>query len=362
MPDAFFTLRFVRACGKAGMKTRARPPSGARKYEKMFPGLIFGEPRSPDPRRPASETERGGPSFALDEPISVIAPVVFASPHSGRLYPKAFLDACACSMLDLRRIEDAYVDRLLCDVHLTGSPVIYGLVARACIDLNRSEAEMDPGMFEDPATAWKASRSPRVDAGLGCLPRVAFNGAAIYRRKLAAAEAESRLENVYRPYHRALEALLRRAQAMFGQAWLIDCHSMPAEAELPGRSPDIVIGDRFGASCSPGLADHVEGLFRAKGYSTARNAPYAGGFATLTHGTPGLGRHALQIEIRRRLYMDEARVEPHDGFLTLRRDMTDIATAVAAYTRDAIGLTQGHTKKMAAPDAGAAKVLGRKRP
>jgi len=328
----------------------------------MFPDLIFGDQRSPDPQTRAPETERTGPAFVVEEPVSVVSPVVFASPHSGRLYPRFFLDACAAQMLDLRRIEDAYVDRLLCDAHLAGAPVISGLVARACIDLNRAEGEMDPAMFEDPLAVWRASRSPRVEAGLGCVPRVAFNGVPIYRRKLTAAEAESRLAAIYRPYHRALEALLRRAQAMFGQAWLIDCHSMPAESDTPGRSPDIVIGDRFGASCSPGLADHVEALFRARGYSTARNTPYAGGFATLTHGTPGLGRHALQIEIRRRLYLDEARVEPHDGFLTLRRHMTEIAGSIAAYTREAVGLTQGHTKKMAAPDAGAAKVLGRKRP
>lgn len=325
----------------------------------MFPGLIFG-----DSRREGAppESERQGLSFAIDEPVSVISPVVFASPHSGRLYPSSFLSACAAEMIDLRRIEDAYIDRVLSDVHLTGAPVICGLVARACVDLNRAETEMDPGMFEDPPAAWTGLRSPRVEAGLGCLPRIAFNGAPIYSRKLTAREAEARLNQIYRPYHRALAALLRRAQAMFGQAWLIDCHSMPAETEQTARSPDIVIGDRFGASCGAGLADYVEELFRQKGYSTARNAPYAGGFATLTHGQPTLGRHALQIEIRRRLYLDESRVEPTDGFLTLRRHVTEIAADICDFTRESVGLSRGNTKRKAAPDAGAAKVLGRKRP
>ncbi|MFT3723022.1 MAG: N-formylglutamate amidohydrolase [Hyphomonadaceae bacterium] len=324
--------------------------------------MIFADPGSHDPNFRPPAAERTGFSFSIDEPVAVVSPVVFASPHSGRLYPKGFLEASQASPLDLRRIEDAYVDRLLADVHQSGAPVICGLVGRAFIDLNRAESEMDPHMFEDPSPSWFSQRSPRVDAGLGCIPRVAFNGAPIYRARLRREEADRRIEQVYRPYHRALEALLKRAQAMFGQAWLIDCHSMPAETEGSARSPDIVIGDRFGASCSHGLADVVEALFRARGYTTARNTPYAGGYATLAHGTPGLGRHALQIEVRRRLYLDEANVEPHDGFLTLRRHMGEIAQEICAFARAEVGLTAGNTKKKAASDTDAAKGLGRKRP
>ncbi len=334
---------------------------------RMFPGLmIFADPGSSDPdplsSRGSPEAERTGFSYSIDEPVSVMSPVVFASPHSGRLYPKGFLETCKASMIDLRRIEDAYVDRLLADVHLAGAPVICGLVARGFVDLNRAESEMDPHMFDDPSPGWFAQRSPRVDAGLGCIPRLAFNGAAIYDRKLPRAEADHRLDQVYRPYHRALEALLRRAQAMFGQGWLIDCHSMPAETEANARSPDVVIGDRFGASCSAGLVDMVENLFRARGYTTARNTPYAGGFATLAHGQPSLGRHAMQIELRRRLYLDEVNVEPHDGFNTLRRHMGEIASEICDFTRLEAGLNLDDGNKKAALDASAAKSLGRKRP
>lgn len=329
----------------------------------MFPGLmIFADPATGDSKTRPQQAERTGFSFSIEEPVAVVSPTVFASPHSGRLYPKGFLESAQASVLDVRRIEDAYVDRLLADTHLAGSPVICGLVGRAYIDLNRAESEMDPHMFEDPAPAWYSQRSPRVDAGLGCIPKVAFNGTPIYRERLRREEAERRIDQVYRPYHRALEALLKRAQAMFGQAWLIDCHSMPTENEPTARSPDIVIGDRFGASCGSGLADLVESLFRARGYTTARNTPYAGGYATLAHGTPGLGRHALQIEVRRRLYLDEAAVEPHDGFLTLRRHMGEIAHEICAWTRAEVGLNAENTKKKAALDASAAKGLGRKRP
>ncbi len=299
---------------------------------------MFGSPQPRD-RAPVCEADEfTAPAHTIDEPVSVVSPAVFASPHSGRLYPKSFLEACAAPMIDLRRIEDAYVDRLLCGVTLSGAPVISGLVGRAFIDLNRAETEMDPSMFHDPSPGWTGIRSARVEAGLGCLPRVAFNGAAIYRRKLVRKEAEARLDVVYRPYHRALGALLQRSQAMFGQAWLIDCHSMPADADPSSRSPDIVIGDRFGASCGSGLAAHVERLFRTRGYSTARNAPYAGGFATMAHGRPAHGRHALQIEFRRRLYLDEARVEPNEGFLRLRNDITEIADEIRVFTRSFVGL------------------------
>jgi N-formylglutamate amidohydrolase len=330
----------------------------------MFPGLtIFSNAGSADPefRSPegSPEAERAGFAFSIDEPVSVVSPVVFASPHSGRLYPKGFLDTCSAAMIDLRRIEDAYVDRLLAGVHLTGSPVICGLIGRAVIDLNRAESEMDPSMFVDPLNAWSANRSPRIEAGLGCLPRIAFNGTQIYNHKLRRAEAEARLEQIHRPYHRALDALLRRAQAMFGQAWLVDIHSMPAETSGTARSPDIVIGDRFGAACRAGFADRVEQLFRERGYSTARNTPYAGGYATMTHGQPVLGRHALQIEIRRKLYLDEATVEPTEGFLPLRRHLEEIASEICDYTRQIAGDPK---KKWAAPEAGAAKVLGSKRP
>ncbi len=310
----------------------------------MFSGFPTSENQPSEPL-----PDRIGPVFTVDEPVSVVSPAVFASPHSGRLYPRAFLDQCVASLIDLRRIEDAYVDRLLSEVQSTGAPVISALIGRACIDLNRADTEIDPGMFVDPAPVWLGARSPRVEAGLGCLPRIAFNGAPIYARKLTRGDAEARLEHIYRPYHRALEALLRRAQAMFGQAWLIDCHSMPADAELQARAPDLIIGDRFGGSCGPGLSDQVENAFRALGYTVARNTPYAGGFATLAHGRPREGRHALQIEVRRRLYLDEGRVEPTEGFLTLRRDMTTVAAQVCAFARAECGLSPENTKKKAAP-------------
>ena len=282
----------------------------------------------------------GTDAFAVEEPATLSSPVVFASPHSGRRYPDWFLSGCRAGLMDLRRIEDAYMDRLLVDVPQFGAPVIHGLLGRSVIDLNRAETELDPAMIKDAPIASLAPRTPRVEAGLGCLPRIAFNGVGIYGAPLAWREVVRRIEEVHRPYHRALAALLDRAQAMFGRSLLIDCHSMPSEPDRRegGLEPDveIVLGDRFGAACSERVTARVEDLFRQKGYRTARNAPYAGGYATILHGRPASNRLALQIEIRRDLYLDELRVEPGSGFTRMRQDLADIAQMICREANSAV--------------------------
>lgn len=296
-------------------------------------------PASTGPETPGSpeRTLRSGPAFAIDEPVSVVSPLVFASPHSGRIYPEPFSALCRLPLMDLRRVEDAYVDRLLSEAPEAGAPVIRGLVGRAYVDLNRAETEIDPDMFHDPDPEWRRLVSPRVEAGLGCIPRVAHNGAAIYDAPLSRSEAQHRLDTVYRPYHRALDSLLARSESMFGTAWLIDCHSMPSEADRV-KTPEIVLGDRFGSACPPRLMSFVEAFFRSRGYSTARNHPYSGGYATIKHGRIIGRRHALQIEIRRDLYLDEATVEPHQGLVKLRSDLADLSREATDMVRQTAGL------------------------
>jgi N-formylglutamate amidohydrolase len=288
-------------------------------------------PFAPDLALEASPT---CPGHRIGGPHGRGSAVVFSSPHSGRIYPNAFLETVGTDLLDLRRIEDAYLDLLLTDVEARVAPVICGLIGRSVIDLNRDEDDMDPAMFSDPRTEWSASSSRRVQAGLGCLPRIARSGEPIYQRLLLRAEAEDRISRIHRPYHQALEDLLERARTEFGEAWLIDCHSMPSRTPDGGRAPDVVIGDLFGRSCGHGLAAHIETLFRSRGYTTARNVPYAGGYATARHGRPELGRHAVQIELRRGLYLDEEGVEPHEGLNILRRDLTAIAELIVSYAED----------------------------
>lgn len=277
----------------------------------------------------------GAASYEILGENSVRSPLILSSPHSGRAYPAEFLEACQADLMDLRRIEDAYVDHLAIDApQLTGAPLIRALIGRACVDLNRAENELDASMFTDAFSEIAVSRSPRVAAGLGCIPRIAHAGTRIYGRKLATPIARRRLNDIHRPYHGALNALVGEAQARFGASYLVDLHSMPSCTESGVLLPDIILGDRFGGACDPDLTATLEQALRDRGYSVSRNAPYAGGYITLSQGMPDMDRHAIQIEINRRLYLDERNVEKTSDFATLKRDLEEILVGVSEWACD----------------------------
>lgn len=265
------------------------------------------------------------PAFLVIEPLRRTAPLIFASPHSGRRYPADM--RAAAGLMSLRRSEDAFVDELFASAPHLGAATISAQVARAYVDLNRDPDELDPAMFEDAPAAARATA--RVQAGLGAIPRIAGDGQQIYRRKLTAAEARERISNVYHPYHEALATLVQSTRAAFGCAVLIDCHSMPSCARGAG-APDIVLGDRFGASCHPSVTALAETALRRAGYRISRNAPFAGGHTTQTYGRPGHKTHCLQIEINRALYVDERNLELTSGFSRVKADMTRLAEALCA--------------------------------
>lgn len=266
--------------------------------------------------------------FRLFRPARQLGPVVFASPHSGRDYPADFL---AQTLLDgqmIRSSEDAFVDQLFADAPVYGAPLLAARVPRAYLDLNRAPDELDPAVIEGVA---RGAHNPRVSSGLGVIPRVVAGGRAIYRGKLPLAEAEARILRFWHPYHRALRDLIETTHAAFGQAVLIDCHSMPHEAidghGRPGAArPDVVLGDRFGAAAGREMVERVEAAFAAAGLRVARNAPFAGAFIAQSYGRPSAGRHVIQVEIDRSLYMDEARVEKRADFAAFR----DLVAGVVA--------------------------------
>lgn len=231
-------------------------------------------------------------------------PIVMASPHSGRNYPPSFLDQSRLDPLALRRSEDAFVDELFAPCVAHGAPLIRALFPRAYVDVNREPFELDPHMFSDRLPSYANTRSLRVAGGLGTIPRLVGDAQPIYRDCLTCAEALKRIDACYRPFHAELTRLVEAAVAAFGVSVLVDCHSMPSSAVENGQS-DIVIGDRFGASAASWVSDCLIGELQALGYVVRRNKPYAGGFITEHYGAPGLGRHAVQIEINRALYMDE---------------------------------------------------------
>ncbi|WP_420585301.1 N-formylglutamate amidohydrolase [Ruegeria sp.] len=269
--------------------------------------------------------------YVLDMPTRRTSCVVFSSPHSGRNYPDALMNRTVLSRNVIRSSEDAFVDQLFSAATAFGAPIISATVPRAYLDLNRSADELDPALIQG---ARRSGHNPRVASGLGVIPRVVANGRAIYRGKLTMDEASLRIDTCWRPYHARIKSLLAESHEAFGQAILVDCHSMPHEAVVMARNshtkrPDVVLGDRFGASASSEVVDLIEAAFAAAGLSVARNAPFAGAYVTQTYGRPGRQQHAIQIEIDRALYMDEAKVEPNENFAAFQALLRDVISEIA---------------------------------
>ncbi|MBF9234762.1 N-formylglutamate amidohydrolase [Microvirga alba] len=270
------------------------------------------------------------PPFIVSEPLGQTVPFVFNVPHAGAVYPASFLSESRLDAMALRRSEDAFVDELFaCAVEL-GAPLMAARFPRAYLDLNREPYELDSRMFDGRLPPFANTRSMRVAGGLGTIPRIVSDGQEIYAARIPVEEALHRIEWLYKPYHRMLRQLIRRTAQAFGHAILIDCHSMPSSSvsREDGAKADIVLGDRYGMSCAPFLIDLVEAAMRGRGYTVIRNKPYAGGFITEHYGEPALGRHALQIEINRAIYMDERNMEKKPAFATLADDLAQAFSQV----------------------------------
>ncbi len=270
-------------------------------------------------------------AFDLSLPATRDTSVIFASPHSGSDYPADFL---ARSVLDervIRSSEDAFVDRLFASAPRYGAPLLAARAPRAFVDLNRSVDELDPALIEGVRST---AHNPRVSSGLGVIPRVVANGRSIYRGKIPLPEARSRIRDHWEPYHARLARLIEESLEGFGEAILIDCHSMPHEAlenisHPKGFRPDVVLGDRFGASARGDVMDLVEQAFAGAGLRVIRNAPFAGAYTAQHYGRPSRRQHVVQVEIDRALYMDERAIRPHAGFAAFREVVAGIVAEIA---------------------------------
>lgn len=236
-------------------------------------------------------------------------------------------------LMDLRRTEDAFVEDLFSDAPQAGGTLIYANYARGYVDLNRDARELDPGMFSDGPPRRVAVASPRVEAGLGCLPRIAARGEPIYASQLSRAEGEYRLAQVHDAYHACVRSTLNHYRDITGIGILIDCHSMPSRQPGRRKLADIVLGDRFGSSCDNRLTSLAERSFRDLGYTVSRNAPYAGGYTTRCYGRPKRNIHALQIEINRSLYMDEENVTISANYQNVKKDMASVSQSLSEFSR-----------------------------
>jgi N-formylglutamate deformylase len=271
--------------------------------------------------------------FRLDLDQTTVSACVFASPHSGRHYPRALIEAARLPLADLRRCEDPHVDALVAPAaRAAGAPLLAATHARAWLDVNRAPDELDPDMLDAPPPRTRPSR--RVAQGLGVIPRDAGPAGRIYARRLPPFDVVARIERLHAPWHATLGALLAAARTAHGFAVLIDWHSMPPAH--PALAADLVVGDLHGRSAHPAIVALLEQVLRRQGFAVARNAPYAGAWTLERHGAPDAGVHAVQIEIARTGHLDAALLEPGPAFDDVARRLAGAMRGVVEGL-DAIG-------------------------
>ena len=276
-------------------------------------------------------------------------PLVFSSPHSGRDYPPEFVAASRLDPLALRRSEDSFVEEIFAAAPALGAPLIAARFPRAYLDVNREPWELDPAMFSEALPAFVNATSPRVRMGLGTIARIVASGEEIYANRLSFAEATARVEAFYRPYHRSLARLVETTQAAFGGCLLVDCHSMPsAGSGRSGDGIDVVLGDCHGTACSREVVNRARRFLERRGFAVALNAPYAGGFTTDHYGRPRQGRHALQIELNRALYMEERNYRRKPCLTRIAEEMARFIEELGRIARDCIAPAEADPRRVAA--------------
>jgi N-formylglutamate amidohydrolase len=263
--------------------------------------------------------------FALFNADLLASPVVVAVPHAGRAYPPS-MPMLRLPLKHLLPLEDRYADRLAASAIANKIATIVAHTPRLWIDLNRAESELDPAMVQGGQSGG-APLPPRVRGGLGLIPRRLHGVGEIWREPLTVADIATRIDRHHRPWHVAVDDLIRQTRAKFGTALLIDLHSMPPI--VGNDAPSIVIGDRFGRSAAPQITAAAEAIFAGAGYRVAANTPYAGGYTLDRHAHPETGIHALQIEIDRTLYLDARLDQPGANLSRMQALVADLTTGLA---------------------------------
>jgi len=249
--------------------------------------------------------------------------IIFASAHSGSIYPDAFIERTDLAIKQLRRNEDAFITNLFSPAPDLGAPLIEANFPRCFVDVNRASNEL-PSFWQTDGKII----SSRAEIGMGVVPTMLSETINIYSEPLSLTAAKIRIKDLYHPYHDALLGLIDEARSLFGKVLLIDCHSMPGFNSMGSRRSDIILGDRFGKSCSSEIVMLIEKLFQDLGYSVSRNYPYAGGFVTKHYGKPYESANALQIEINRDLYLNPITLDKKPGFTALAKNISIIINSI----------------------------------
>ncbi|WP_298366598.1 N-formylglutamate amidohydrolase [Azospirillum sp.] len=277
-----------------------------------------------------------------NDPLGRRLPILFDSPHSGRVYPQDIRFACPLGLL--RHAEDSHVEELFASAPDHGATLLCALFPRVCIDVNRAVDDIDPALLDD---SWPVPLNPtgRSAVGAGLIRSLLRPGLPLYDGKLSVADVEERIGRYYRPYHSQMSQILDGLAGRFGAVWHVNCHSMPSVlgpsvlglSSSSAAEPllaDFVIGDRDGATSEPGFVQLVADTLRGYGYRVALNNPYKGVELVARYGDPARGRHSIQLEINRRLYMNEETLERHDGFAALKAAIDSLIGRIAAYAAD----------------------------
>jgi N-formylglutamate amidohydrolase len=278
--------------------------------------------------------QAGSDILVRRNPKTSPSPLIFDSPHSGRNYPSDFMFSCPEAAL--RQAEDSYVDDLFSQAENNGAILIAAQFPRSYIDVNRAIDDIDPQLL---SSTWpgpvKQSEKGRV--GMGLVRRICKPGLPVYSRKLSVRDVQHRIETCYLPYHAELKSAIEQLSAKFGAVWHLNCHSMPSGA---GRGPqewgraDFVLGDRDGTTCDPEFTAVVNRILTGMDYSVRVNDPYKGVEIVRRYGNPARGVNSLQIEINRRLYLDEETMKPNRNYKRLKRDITSLISALRLYCED----------------------------
>ena len=276
-------------------------------------------------------------AYTQHHPVGTRVPLVLDSPHSGSHYPDDF--GAQVSLDQLRQAEDAYVDELFGAGPSLGATLVAARFPRVYIDPNRSVLDIDASLL---ASAWPgpALASRKTELGIGLIWRLLDTGEPIYGRKLSVDEVAQRITRYHQPYQKAVKDALDDTHAHFGAVWHINCHSMPAvstavAAEGPGiPRPDFVLGDRDGTTCEAEFTHFVRETLVGMGFEVKVNDPYKGVELVRAFSDPGSRRHSLQIEVNRRLYMNERTREKSVDFGALAQSITALLGKVARYAAD----------------------------
>ncbi len=273
--------------------------------------------------------------FTLPDPHAYEAPLLIDSPHSGTFYPKDFEYSCAHNLL--KKGEDLFVDELFATTSKAGGYFLKALFSRSYIDLNRARHDMDLALC---AENWDEPfiKSERVKYGMGIIRRLAKPGVPVYSRKLTNAEIKHRLEHYYAPYHTKLAELTDHIHQKFGLLFHLNVHSMPSMTLEGDEHPDFVVGNRDGSTASREYTDFVTGFLREKGFYVTVNDPYKGVEIIKRCGNPEDNRHSLQLEINKRLYMDEEKFEKRGDYQILRSILQELMRNCAKFSREKTNL------------------------